>query len=49
MNALKSFFNFLFGKRDYSTDLEKFVVSKKPQTIKEVEHWSRVFDEIHEK
>ena len=31
-------------KLAYQSDLEKFIVSKNPQSVAEVEHWTRLYD-----
>jgi len=42
--AFLKFFSFLF-KRDESSPLEDYIVSKNPQSLSDVEHWTRRYYE----
>lgn len=32
----------------YQSDLEKFIISKHPTSVAEIEHWTKVFD-LHQR
>lgn len=32
----------------YQSDLERFILSKNPSSVAEIEHWSRIYD-LHQK
>jgi hypothetical protein len=34
----------VFGTTSYQSDLERFIVSKHPTSVAEIEHWTKVFD-----
>jgi hypothetical protein len=34
----------VFTNTSYQSDLERFIVSKQPTSVAEIEHWTKVFD-----
>lgn len=48
LNQLVEYFNKLFathGQATYGSDLEKYIVSKRPQSAAEIDHWTKQFDQ----
>lgn len=33
-----------FRRRDKLSELEQYILSKDPQTIEDIEHWTRMYD-----
>lgn len=44
MTQLLNWFKTVFSVTTYGHDLEKFINSKHPTTVMEVEHWTREYD-----
>jgi len=42
---ISKFLQRIFIVSNYRTEAEQFIMSKKPQSIAEVEHWVRIFDQ----
>jgi len=48
LNQIVEYFNNLFatqGQATYGSDLEKYIVSKCPQSAAEIDHWTKQFDQ----
>lgn len=45
---LKELLQRVFSNMSYQSDLERFILSKHPTSVAEIEHWSKVFD-LHQK
>ena len=47
LTKLAAFFTKVFNIKDtatYGSELEQYVVSKGPQSVAEIEHWTKQFD-----
>jgi hypothetical protein len=44
LDTIKTFLKTLFTTSNYSTELEKFIVSKSPKDTYDVEYWTKEFD-----
>lgn len=44
LDKIKTVVKSLFTSNYYSTDLERFIVSKSPNNTYEVEYWAKEFD-----
>lgn len=49
LNQLASYFSVLFQpitppQQTYRSELEQYIISKNPQSIADIDHWTRQFD-----
>lgn len=44
LTQLKELLQRVFSNTSYQSDLERFIISKHPTSIAEIEHWTKVFD-----
>jgi hypothetical protein len=47
LKQLAEYFNNLFstqGQATYGSELEQYIVSRRPQSAAEIDHWTRQFD-----
>lgn len=47
LNQLAAYFNKMFDMQKsstYGSELEQYIVSKRPQSVAEIDHWTRQFD-----
>jgi hypothetical protein len=44
LTQIKELLQRVFGSTSYQSDLERFIISKHPTSVAEIEHWSKVFD-----
>ena len=44
VDKIKSYVKTLFSQSNYSTELELFLVSKYPQSVGDIEHWTKEYD-----
>jgi hypothetical protein len=44
LTHLKELLQRVFGTTSYQSDLERFIISKHPTSVAEIEHWTKVFD-----
>jgi hypothetical protein len=47
LTQLRKYFTDLFnaqGQTTYGSELEQYIVSKRPQSAAEIDHWTRQFD-----
>lgn len=42
---ITKFLTKLFKPRDYSTDVEQYILSKNPKTPQDIDYWQRKFDQ----
>jgi len=47
LNQLAAYFLKIFNMRPvtYGSELEQYIVSKRPQSTEEIDHWTRQFDQ----
>ena len=48
LNQLAAYFNKLLNTKPatYGSELEQYIVSKSPQSVAEIDHWTKQFDNI---
>lgn len=47
LTQLAAYFNKMFdkqGQATYGSELEQYIVSKRPQSVAEIDHWTKQFD-----
>jgi hypothetical protein len=47
LTRIAAYFNKLFntqGHTPYGSELEQYIVSKSPQSVAEIDHWTKQFD-----
>ena len=47
LSQLSAYFNKMFDtpkQSTYGSELEQYIVSKRPQSVAEIDHWTRQFD-----
>lgn len=45
LTKIKQLLQRVFGNVSYQTDLERFILSKNPTSVAEIEHWGKIFDQ----
>lgn len=47
LNHLAAYILNIFNRHapTYGSELEQYIVSKRPQTVEEIDHWTRQFDQ----
>jgi hypothetical protein len=48
LTQIKELLQRVFSTTSYQSDLERFIVSKHPTSVAEIEHWTKVFD-LHQR
>ena len=52
LSQLAAYFNKMFDtptQSTYGSELEQYIVSKSPQSVAEIDHWTRQFDKQQQK
>lgn len=44
LNKIKDFFKNIFSEITYQESLESYIISKNPQTVYDVDHWTKQYD-----
>lgn len=44
LTQIKGLLQRVFSNSSYQTDLERFILSKNPTSVAEIEHWSKIYD-----
>jgi hypothetical protein len=48
LTQIKKLLQGVFRNTSYQSDLERFILSKNPTSVAEIEHWSKIYD-LHQK
>jgi len=48
LTHIAAYFNKMFDRQaTYGSELEQYIVSRRPQSVEEIDHWTKQFNQRH--